>query len=279
MKRELGTLLQISGALLALPFASHAQHGHLNAGATGQNQDDPLIFANGADFDESSAYVKTLNPATAGTYAGYFEGNITFTALPTTALNGGPDPQAPAPGSFIVVEFQSVEGPAGGEFSFWESGATTPTHSIASSQSATHRWHLSDSDASPGSDPFGHVHGRRFTATLPGIYRVTFQLFDTSTNGAEGGPIHTPSEPFTLTFQAGLNLERIEPDVDHTHIRFAATAGRSWQVQASTQLGEGADWQPVGGVIVGDDLLHEVDDETPVTDSRFYRIIEVLPEE
>ncbi len=278
MKNTLGKSLILGGALFVLPFVIRAQdHGHLNAGAVGQSQGDKLIFANGADFATSSPYVKTLNLATTGKYAGFYEGNITFTALATTAINGGPEAQASAPGSFIAVEFQSVEGPVGGEFSFWEAGATAPSVSIASGQTAAHRWALSASDGSPSADPFGHIHGRRFTATKPGLYKVKFQLFDTSANGTGGGPIHTASDPIEITFQAGLNVERIEPDEDHTHIRFAATAGKNWQVQASSQLGALADWQPVGNVITGDDLLHEVLDDTIVQDNRFYRIVEVLP--
>jgi len=202
-----------TGAWLALAtawmaFSAQAQHGHLNAGAVGQNQGDRLNFANGSIFAESSGYVKELPLAASGKFVGYYQGSITFTALPTTVDNGGPAAGASAPGSFVMVGITSVNGPAGGEFSFWEEGAAAPTLSYGVSYdvaSPTALWALSDASAGaglPGGDPYGHLHGRSFTATEPGTYTVQFKLFDTSINGAGGGPIHTPSEELTIRFNA-----------------------------------------------------------------------------
>ena len=53
-----------------------------------------------------------------------------------------------------------------------------------------------------GADPFGHLHGRNFTATVPGESVVGFKLFDTSVNGAAGGAIHTSSEVLNVKFAA-----------------------------------------------------------------------------
>lgn len=85
------------------------QHGHLNAGAVGQNQGDRLSFANGDIFAESSGYV-IMSPATTGAYAGFYSGGITITALPTSIDNGGPAAGASAPGSFLMLGIQSVQG-------------------------------------------------------------------------------------------------------------------------------------------------------------------------
>jgi len=180
---------------------ANAQHGHLNAGAVGINQDDALFFANGADFVTNSGYVVTLAYTNAGTYAGYFNVNLTITALPATGANGGPDADAAALGSFIRIELTSVSGPAGGTFTFWSGGV--PTFSLQSGQTGTDQWNLSGAAAgSSGVDPFGHVHGRRFTVDQPGLYTVGFTLYDTSTNGVGAGPIHMPSETLYVNFLA-----------------------------------------------------------------------------
>lgn len=202
------TPLLILAASLFGAVNLHAQHGHLNAGAVGQNQGDRLSFANGSLFAESSGYVKTMSPATSGTYAGFFTGGITLTALPTTVANGGPAAGASAPGSFLMVGIQSVTGPVGGEFAFWEEGATTPTFSYSVGYDVavpTSLWALSDASGgagAAGADPFGHLHGRNFTTTVPGDYVVGFKLFDNSGNGTGGGPIHTPSATLNIRFSA-----------------------------------------------------------------------------
>ncbi len=185
-----------------------AQHGHLNAGAVGQTAGDRLNFANGDIFAASSGYVKELPLADSGMYAGYYQGSLTFTALPGTVDNGGPAAGAAAAGSFLMVGITSVTGPAGGSFGFWESGAAAPTFSYSVGYdvaSPTGLWALSDVSAGAGlagGDPYGHLHGRRFTATEPGLYTVEFRLFDTSVNGPGGGPIHTPSGELAIRFEA-----------------------------------------------------------------------------
>lgn len=225
MKPKFKSLFVLGGALFALPFASSAQHGHLNVGATGRNQGDQLIWANGADFIASSGYVKPLVAATDGRFAGYFEGGITFTALPLTSDNGGPDPQAPAAGSFEEFAIVKAAGPIGGQFGFWESGSTAPTHSLLSGDTSEQLFPLSEGDGSAGSDPFGHIHGRRFTTTKAGVYTAWFKAFDTSVNGANGGPIHTPSEALPIRFLAGepalLDQVPMGGGMVHVNIQYA----------------------------------------------------------
>lgn len=206
--------LALGIGLVSLAGSLFAQHGHLNSGALGQNQGDALQFLNGAAFAADSGYTKVLNGTTTGTYAGYYEGGITPTAvhaLSGTDSQGIPyvaDPRAAAPGSFLQMSIVSVSGPEGGSFQFWEGGATVPTFSYASGYAATTPdlfFALSDASAGAGTvggDPYGHLHGRRFTTTTPGEYLVGFQLFDTSANGAGGGPIHTSSEVLTISFTA-----------------------------------------------------------------------------
>ena len=266
------------GLALFVPTVLRAQdHGHLNAGALSKGQGAPLYFANGPDFIATSGYVKTLAFTNAGRFAGYYQQNITLTALPVTALNFGPDPNAAALGSFLQFSLSCLEGPDGGSFGFWDVGSVAPSLSLAPGQVSTSLWRVSEGDGLPGSDPFGHIHGRRFTATKPGFYKVGFTLFDTSTNGAGGGEIHTPSAEFPVYFQAGVNVHSIEPDEDHTHIRFPAPVGNTWQVEACDSLTTNTVWTAVGNPVVGNDYLHEVEDDEAVQGNRFYRLRGTAP--
>src|SRR5258706_13539102 len=130
-------------------------HGHLNVGAESQTVGSKLIFANGAAFATNSGYVKTLTYTNGPTYAGYFHGNTTLTVLPATAEHAGPDPQAPALGSYIVAQLVSLEGPEGGEFAFWDTGGITPSFSIKVGEAGTNTWILSENAGAPGTDPYG----------------------------------------------------------------------------------------------------------------------------
>jgi hypothetical protein len=208
-------LLTLTVSLFASAWSVHSQtdpiHGHLNVGAVGKNQGDALTFDNGAVFLPTTGYAKQLDHITTGVYAGYYQGNITLTALAGTAANaesGVADPDAAAPGAFIRAGIVSVTGPAGGSFAFWDTGATSPTFTYSvgyDSPVLTDTWALSDAAigaGTAGADPFGHLHGRRFSATVPGDYVVTFQAIDTSVNGLGGGPIHSPSETLAIQFTA-----------------------------------------------------------------------------
>ena len=266
------SVILATATLVAVSQSVNAQdHGHLNVGAVGVGQNDPLTFDNGEDFATDGNYVYTLTYATNGNYNNYFQGNITLTALAATTAHSGPVPNAPALGSFIYAQLVGVEGPAGGAFSFWESGATNPTISLATGTTGTNTWVLSQNNGVAGTDPYGHIHGRRFTATKPGFYTVSFRARDFSTNGTGGGAIHTPSDILKIYFQAGINIQSIEPDIDQTHIRFGAKAGTNWVVQATSSLAA-PDWQDVGTPQTGNDYIKEVEDDTPVAGQRFFRV-------
>jgi hypothetical protein len=268
----------IVSLFVIIPLITCAQdHGHLNIGAAGVNQNDPLTFDNRDIFETATNYVKTLTFATAGNYTGYYQGNITMTGLAATAAHAGPEPNAAALGTQLHVQLVSVDGPEGGAFAFWESGATSPTIGLASGATGTNTWRVSEHDGSPGSDPYGHIHGRRFTATKPGIYTVGFRAFDFSTNGIGGGPIHTPSAMIKVYFQAGVNLKSIEHDATNTRVEFSAPVGRNWVVEASDSPSASAVWTEVGAPVVGDDYFHEVIDDRPAQGKRFYRAKGLTP--
>jgi hypothetical protein len=120
------------------------------------------------------------------------------------------------------MEITSVTGPEGGLFGFWEAGRATgdvrPTIAFVTN-APTGNFAFQVSKTIPGTDdidqdPFGHIHGRAWTADRPGDYFVTFQLADRSTTGPDGGSWHTPSENFVFHFKAGPDFQpvgRMEP--------------------------------------------------------------------
>jgi hypothetical protein len=226
----------------------------------------------GMDSGLFANYVKTLTLATNGNYAGYYQGNITLTGLAVGELHGGPEDFTAALGAQIHAQIVALTGPSGGVFSFWETGATLPTVSLTTGSTGTNTFRISENDGSPGSDPYGHIHGRRFTATKPGIYTVSFRAFDFSTNGVGGGSIHAPSSLIQIYFQAGVNLKSIEPADDQTQITFSAPLGKSWVVEASETFAPNAVWTTISSPFVGDDYFHEVTDDTEIVGDRYYRL-------
>ena len=272
MKREAFVFVCLLTVASVMPLCGQ-DHGHLRIGARSTTQGAPLYFYNGSDFASTSSYVKTLIFTNSGRYSNYYQGNITFTVQAATEDFLGPEPDHPAPGSYVRARMLSVNGPPGGAFAFWENGATSPTISLASGQTGTSHYRVTQTDGSPGTDPFGHIHGRRFTATKPGVYTVRFQVFDTSVNGTGGGPIHTPSEVIEIAFQAGVTIA-IQPDREagNVRIRCGAMAGFHWQVQYATELGSAMTWQsfsPIGG----DDYFKELIDAEPPNGRRYYRLM------
>jgi hypothetical protein len=263
-------------ALIGLFCAQHTQaqdHGHLRIGARGTTQGSPLYFYNGADFASTSGYVKTLIFTNGGTYAGYHQGNVTLTVQAATASFAGPEPDAPALGSYVRAMIVSIKGPAGGAFGFWDAGATNPTISVFSVEMGTNSFNVTQTDGSPGADPFGHVHGRRLTATKPGIYTVSFRAFDTSTNGVNGGPIHTPSEIIEVSFQAGISIASIAKTNNNSTITFGSVANQNFWLESSTNLSNPTGWIAVAGPLVGNDYFQSLT-ETNTSDHpmRLFRI-------
>ena len=124
--------------------------------------------------------------ATDPLYPGLFQTSASFTALPATLWTGGPTPYAASQGSHIEMILRSLDGPPDGELGFWEENeeATQTTRRFAlptGTRNGTNQFNLSEGITVPEYDPYGHIHGRRFTATQPGLYTLGVQLVDTST--------------------------------------------------------------------------------------------------
>ena len=173
--------------LSALIFTAWAHaHDHVEIGQSPQNPGQlglagpgyqlALFIPQGEPF---SGYAPDFPGA-------YFADELTFTTE-VSALN-------PANGSDPVIELVSVTGPAGALFSFWESGAKTPTWSRPSG------WNQTELDRPSFLVILGgetHAHGRIFTTDRPGDYQIVFRARD-KTN------IFSSSTNFTITFHAQL---------------------------------------------------------------------------
>lgn len=275
MKFKFVNLLAVTAFLFFGNFAHAQSHAHLNIGAIGTNQNDPLTFDNGADFAVASDYVKTLVLTNAGKYSGYYAANITLTVLGATLQYGAASPNAPALGSHIKAQIVSVDGPPGGEFGFWDASSTTaPAFSIPSGATSTNSFDVSQTDGSPGVDPFGHIHGRQFTATKPGIYTVAFKAFDVSTNGANGGPIQSESAILKIYFQAGINVASLTNTENETAVRFGTLLDQTFFLESNNDLAT-TNWTVIGSV-AGDDHFQTLID-TDHSAARFYRIRVTAP--
>jgi hypothetical protein len=256
----LGVIITFAG--MVTTFAASI-HQHVNAGAHGSAPGAPLYFVNGDRFEAASGFVVPLEPADTGPQAGLFHGSITFTALAATPDLGGPAFDHAALGAHLELVVESVEGPVGGRFGFWEGAGegegTELTFEVpVGVTNGVEHLRLSENSGEPGEDPYGHVHGRVFSATLPGLYVVGLRILDTSTLGADGGPIHPPSALFRMNFQAGLTLDHIARDEAGWSVEFAASTGFTYVVEKTDVLGPTAVWNAVGDPVQGDDHLHTV---------------------
>jgi len=275
---------QILGGIIGLVLfgcvhSVSAQHLHLNAGAIDSTPGNRLYFVNGFNFITNSGYFLSLKAETNGPYAGYHQAPLTLTALPATGDNGGPAFGHAALGTRIEATIVSVSGPAGGEFGFWESDgeedATTIALSVPVGETAgTRHFTLSQTDGAPGSDPAGHVHGRRFSATLPGLYVVGFRLKDTGGNGPGGGPIHPESEVFPVYVQAGVTVGTVQIEEGSALLTFAAEKARTYWIERATRFPaiSASDWQVVAGPLVGAGKLESIRDLPTTETVAFFRL-------
>ena len=246
------------------PRTLQAQHIHLNAGATNTTQDAQLYFSNGNVYDTNAGYDVYLAFTNSGSFSNLYQGaGVTFAALASTLDNGGPAFGHAADGAFLELQFVSMSGPAGGVFGVWMQDVGNPGSSYllftlpVGISTGTNRIALSESDGSPGSDPYGHIHGRTFTATQPGLYTLGCRILDTSTNGTGGGPIHTPSELYYLYFQAGPTISSWTMSSNSFGITFGTTAGKTYYVESTSNL-LAPNWMTFAGPFAGNNYLQNV---------------------
>ena len=281
--------------LVALGFAgggltAFAQHVHLAVGAESQQQNAKLLLVNGASYDIFS-YGGTNSacffmPDTDPLYPGFYQSDVTLVSLPATLWTGGPAPGCAAQGAYIEAILKSVSGPPGGEIGFWvenEDGTTT-TETFAvpvGTTDSTNRFNLTEGeegigvDTPDGPDPFGHIHGRRFTATKPGLYTVGFQFIDAGHAGTDGGPIHTPSKTNYFFFQAGLYLDSVVKTNSTVTVKFGTRPFKNYDLECNTNIST-TNWIKVNGLIGGNHSdMHLLSDFTATNSGRCYRLREI----
>lgn len=251
---------------------------HIYGGAMGTNQNDKCIFSNGALFDATlSSYSFPQVLRTNGLNKGNFRGDaVTFSALARTEINGGPIPAAAAFGAELAVQVASVEGPLGGSFAFWEgdgeSDLGTITFSVpVGTTNGTNYWIISENGGVAGTDPYGHIHGREVTTSLPGTYIVGFRVIDVSTNGAGGGPIQSPSDVLFVRFQAGLRIDSLQTITNRMVVSFRAAPGISNVLESTDSLSSG-NWQRAAAPLRGNNAVQSFVDTNAPSGTRFYRI-------
>lgn len=229
-----------------------AQHAHITAG--GQGPGSPLFFINGYLYTTNS--YGGVYPAcvymdvTDSRYPGLYQNPVSFTSAAIETRNGGPDFSTAERGAFVELMITSVEGPPGGNLLMWDENINPgiPTKLFAvpvGTRYGTNRIELSESDREdPGADPYGHVHGRRFTADKPGLYTLGLQLVDTSKWGPDDGPIHQPSAINYFYFQAGLTISGVIRTNGVTAVR-AGLKGFTDYFLESSPTPSGTNWSTV----------------------------------
>jgi len=243
------------------PSATEAQHIHVNAGATNITQDAQLYFPNGSIYNTNAGYDVYLSFTNSGAFANLYQGaGVTFTALASTPDNGGPAFGHAADGAFLQLQFVSMSGPPGGVFGVWMQDEADPSSNYSlftlpvRTSNGTNLLALSESDGSPGSDPYGHIHGRTFTATKPGLYTLGCRILDTSTNGLGGGPIHTPSALYYFYFQAGPTISSWAMNSNSFGVTFGTAVGKTYYVESTPNLAA-ANWTTFAGPFTGNNYL------------------------
>lgn len=288
MKLKIALILCLELTVWFTGLSNASAHEHLAAGANSTAPGSPLIFINAGDYEANSGYVFGLTAGDSGSpYEGwYYTGDLVFSALAATPNYGGPEPQAAALGSHIQIVLETLEGPAGAKLGFWETqqndvDSTNLTWTVpVGLTNGTNYIVVSETDGSPGSDPYGHIHGRIYSVDKPGLFRAGFRFVDTSTNEPGGGPIQAPSDRFYLQFQAALTIAGINFTTNNVQVTFAAISNLSdsgtapatnYQIESSPALGASAQWQAVGDAVVGDDHMHSI--SLPVNgNSAFFRL-------
>lgn len=265
-------------AFLLWPYLLNAQHIHINAGATSTAQDAQLYFVNGYVYGTNAGYDVYLTYTNAGSFSNLYQGaGLTFTALASTPDNGGPAFGHAANGAYLELQFVSVTGPQNGTFSVWEQDAGDPSVSYplfsipVGTTNGTGQFNLSESDGSPGSDPYGHIHGRTFATDKSGLYTLGVKILDTSANGAGGGPIHTPSDIYYLYFQAGLTISSAAKTTNSFTATFGTKLGATYYAEYSTNLAS-TNWITLAGPVTGNNYLQTFTDSNATNDSRFYHV-------
>lgn len=277
------TLRLVALALTGGGALVSAQHLHIVAGADSKEQNAKLRFTNGATYDIYSNQGIApacffMNSNLPAMYPNLYQTDVTFASLPGTLWTGGPAPGAAAPGAFLEAIVVSVQGPAGGVIGFWqedEEAAPSLRFSIpVGTTNSTNRFEISEGITFPELDPFGHIHGRRFTANQPGLYTLGFQLVDSSTAGPAGGPIHAPSPISYFYFQAGVFINSMVKTNNSVTVNFGVNSFNDYDLEVATNL-VNPKWVSIYHVVGANHSdIHYFTDMDATNSYRVYRLRE-----
>ncbi|NOS72307.1 MAG: hypothetical protein HOP33_20580 [Verrucomicrobia bacterium] len=277
-------LYRIAGLMGLLPMIAIGAHHHCIISAPQITAGIPLTFNNDYAFAaETSGFVLTLDYNT-NTYAGYY---ITAGILNNVAFTSEGDESIthPVDGTQVRVRFVAVSGPPGGSFGVWDvagfgngNNSTTLTFSLpVGTTNGNNSVLVSENSGEPFADPYGHIHGRQFSATKPGLYLLTVQAYDASHNGAGGGPLHTPTSLLSIYFQAGPAISAITHSTNEVAISFPSQVGKDYYLEASANLSDTNSWQTISGPVSGNDSFQVFTDLNWSADQQFYRVRVTTP--
>lgn len=247
----------LTSILFLLAGFSATAHDHIEARQDPSHPDQLAVYG---EFFQTATF---FPPGEAPSHAlqnlpgGAYTSELTFSAFDVA------DP--PPDGALVRVDVLSVTGPEGGNFSYWETGATTPTWTRPSGWSATETDHpgLYASEDETG---YGHAHGRAFSMDRAGVYQVTFQVVD------ELGNYHA-SLPFVVQFTA-INPPQLSIAADGTNLKltFSSRPDLVYDLQSSTTL-DTYDWTTID-TMDGDGGALEFLDSLGGRPKVFYRLVE-----
>jgi hypothetical protein len=238
--------------LLGLTAALHA-HSHIDVGP---DPADSTRLAFTGTSTETAIYVPRGEPFSS--YTPFFPGGYYATELTFSA-------EDPAD-SLARVELVSVTGPADATLAFWEVHALSPTWSRPAGWTAGVGDRPSLITYEDGSG-YGHIHGRAFTVTHPGIYTVVFRAVDDS-------GLRTPSAIKTITLTALATPQlAIRIENGDAKLSFTSRAGLTYDLQVSTDL---QTWTNVEAHRFIDGTGATLDLSDPLADRPrvFYRLVE-----
>lgn len=277
-------LLHIAGWTSLMPLLALGAHHHCIISGSPESPGTPLTFNNDYAFAAAtSGFVLTLDYNT-NTYAGYY---ITAGILNNVAFTSEGDESTthPVDGTQVRVRFVAVSGPPGGSFGVWDvpgfgngNNSTTLSFSLpVGTTNGNNSVLVSENSGESFADPYGHIHGRQFSATKPGLYLVTFQAYDASHNGAGGGPLHTPSSLLSIYFQAGPAISAITHSTNEVAISFPSQVGKDYYLEASANLNDPNSWQTISGPLSGNDNFQVFTDPNWNATQQFYRVRVAIP--
>lgn len=245
--RRLGAILVCFLTFAAAPLRAHS---HIDVGASGAQ----LVLV--GPGTETMVYVPRGEPFSS--YATHFPGGYYACELTFSSED--------ISGSTPRIQLLSVTGPAEGSFAFWETNATTPTWSRPSGWTSTAQDLPSLVTYEDGTG-YGHIHGRLFTATAPGIYTIVFRAIDDG--GARAASDH---KSVTITVHATPALS-LQVSAGIANLTFTSHANLTYDLQVSTDL---VTWTNVSDNTFITGTGSNISLSDPIADRPrvFYRLVE-----